>query len=227
MISSRFHSQRSGFTLIEMLVTLGCIAVLAGLVLGAAGKVQATMKTTKCASNLRQIGLAATQWSSDNDGKIVPVYNPDEGYGLSYKHWTGQLAPYLGKTLAPTSSSFSSALEMPVYSCPLRPQRFGYSYNYQYLSWIYPAALINQWVRYAQVTDAPQTVMLVDSYRPGDTTAWKPYVRPPSSSSTDSIPEFRHNGNTANVLWVDGHVTAEKSTSDLMNADNRMWKAQK
>lgn len=227
MISSCFHSRRSGFTLIEMMVTLGCIALLAGLILGVAGKAQAAMHTTKCASHLRQIGMAAMQWSADNDGRIVPVYNPDEGYGLSYKHWTGQLAPYLGKTLSTTVNSFASASEMPVYCCPLRPQRFGYSYNSRYLSWIYPAAQVNQWVRYAQVTEPSRTVMLVDSYQPGNTTAWRPFARPPSSSSTDFIPEFRHGGNTANVLWVDGHVTAEKSTSDLMNADDRMWKVQK
>jgi len=220
-------SNRAGFTLVEMLVTLACIALLVALSMGASQKVYAVAKSSNCSSNLRQIGLGALQWSADNDGKIVPVYNPDEGIGLSYKHWTGLLAPYLGKTLSTNSSSFVSAQEMPVYCCPLLSKRFGYSYNYNYLSWIYPAASINQWIRYAQVSDAAQTVLLVDSYRPADSTSWKPYVRPPSSTSTDSIPNFRHDKNTANVLWVDGHVTGEKVTGDLMNPDNRMWKAQK
>jgi prepilin-type processing-associated H-X9-DG protein len=53
-----------------------------------------------------------------------------------------------------------------------------------------------------------------------DFTAWRTWVRPPSSA-TDYIVDFRHPGPTANVLWLDGHGTAEKP-SPLMDS-TQLW----
>jgi prepilin-type processing-associated H-X9-DG protein len=62
--------------------------------------------------------------------------------------------------------------------------------------------------------------MIMDS---GET-AWKPYTRRPEGSYKDYIVDFRHKG-FANVLWVDGHVSAEKKDGDLMKND-ALWKKQ-
>ena len=216
-VNSRSASQ--AFTLIEMLVACACIAILAAMLLSAIPRVLSGVRATKCQSNLRQIGIAAQLWSADNNGKIVPVFNPGEsGDPLSPLLWTGMLAPYMGRSL--TMSSISSA---PVYICPESPTRFGYGYNYQYLSYIQSATSVNQWISYAQVAHPTETVMIVDNaYPTRGPNAWKSYVRPPAMGVQDVGVDFKHPGKTANVLWLDGHVTAEIKESDAMRNDE-MW----
>ena len=56
------------FSLIELLVVIGVIALLASLLLPALGKAKDSAQTMACASNMHQTQVAAACYASDNNG---------------------------------------------------------------------------------------------------------------------------------------------------------------
>src|SRR5688572_12166276 len=63
----------AAFTLIELLVVIAIIAVLVAILLPALRKARMAAQTAACLSNLRQIGMAATQYVQDNKGWLLDM----------------------------------------------------------------------------------------------------------------------------------------------------------
>ena len=70
------------FTLIELLVVIAIIAILAAILFPVFGAAREKARMGSCASNLKQIGLAAMQYGTDYDNFYMARVTADGGFSV-------------------------------------------------------------------------------------------------------------------------------------------------
>ncbi|HEX8914374.1 MAG TPA: prepilin-type N-terminal cleavage/methylation domain-containing protein [Humisphaera sp.] len=132
--------RRSGFTVVELVVVIGIIALLMAILLPVVGRARESARSVACLSNLRQLGTATVQYLTDNDGWF-PAAAPRSPNALKLHDWVwwraspvhpadvtrSALAKYVGR------SAFAEALRCPSDEAP-RTNMWGtdppYAYSY-------------------------------------------------------------------------------------------------
>lgn len=111
--SRRARSNRSGFSVLELLVVMGVISLLVALLLPAAMRTRASSRRLACLNHLRQISLAVTM-HTDQNGRF-PAAGLFAGTGtLKYHNWVTSLLPQLDQSGLYQQYEFAKSYSDPV-----------------------------------------------------------------------------------------------------------------
>ena len=226
------------FTLIELLVVIAIIAVLAGMLLPALGKVKEQGKTVTCMNNLKNIGLAAVTYQGDFQGFMPGVNN-----GMI--KWNCHQDCFNWKPMTPFAQFLHLYLS---YELIWRNDVNGYAFrpgnvaqcpsdaprNNKYVTHYFSYGQ-NEYCNWRNPTLKPQMLKPEKMHRPAQyiwtTEMWcssadsanlffSDYTYPFSAGANPSSKhiDLRHNSGS-NGLFMDGHVSTSK-LNDLLGKSN-------
>ena len=214
--------RKKEFTLVELLVVIGIIAILAAMLLPALSNARSKARTISCTSNLKQLGIMQELYCNTYAGHFCPLLIPGGGWDAGYDSNGNMSAPgILAKGIGVSENSSTSAL----YQCPSATgytqsytTRFaGYGYNeclgYDYYNPLNPGAIQSQ-LQYPSIIMMNADGGYLD-YGKYEVTS---YLRAPldggkgfGSLKYYGTCDFRHKGTICISVFADGHVESMKN----------------
>ena len=226
--------RQRAFSLVELLVVIGIIAVLIGVLLPALSRAQAAAKRVQCLSNLRQLATASSVYAANNKNSFPPAYysssNGQVAYGYNWD-FTTILDLNTGKKSIVPGLLWMGQTNPQIQQCPVFEGRSntaadphtGYNYNTSYIGHgdleLSPGKLVPP-ARMNQVRKPSETALFGDG-------EWKnganKFMRAPIANPLDphsvvsaGTQGFRHRGMT-NIAFCDGHAESLKDRYTLNN----------
>lgn len=221
----------SGFTLTELLVVIAIISVLAVVAMTVSKRAIDTARSANCVSNLRDLGAAALNYSSENNGSLPPICQLDYG-----KAWTAEAANRWWPSFLAGTTDPSSQLVYKTWRCPEAHddefQKMSADLVYSSYSTLKPVITFitpetpTGGMRLALIRNPDKVWMFGDGGRPLGAAGSNRYQtvaaieRYSKNWATSNRPACRHSGGkNANYVACDGHV-GSLTRKDIETLDN-------
>jgi prepilin-type N-terminal cleavage/methylation domain-containing protein/prepilin-type processing-associated H-X9-DG protein len=226
-------SKRNAFTLVELLVVIGIIAVLIAVLLPTLHRAREAANRIQCGSNLRQIAMAFVMYANENSGSF-PAFasngNTSRQRQWDWIHWQpgrqfedGAIMPYLGSANPQVFRCPSDDVEAhKIVQAGSSNDRYRFSYAMN--RYMDTSGLGGSQVRrFTQVRNSSEKILLVEEdERTIDDGRWEPIVpgsnvnflalrhdlrrELPDSPSVPSMAVLPNAERRGNAAFVDGHV---------------------
>lgn len=217
-----FAAARRGFTLVELLVVIGIIAVLIAILLPVLQKAREQARQVTCASNQRQICIAVLNYANQNQGWLPRIDDPMQLLGSrtpsqaviqtagGWIDWTrGELMPYIAREPSSRQRVFNCPTDAdpkmfinPATSAVL-PRNF--SYNLNGVLRDPPAHPGMGCLRLSQVRQSEHKFVVMEEESPGGIIGSSTDWAPSGPATFISLLSARHSG-YCNEGFFDGHV---------------------
>jgi prepilin-type N-terminal cleavage/methylation domain-containing protein/prepilin-type processing-associated H-X9-DG protein len=133
--SSAPRSCRKGFTLVELLVVIGIIALLISILLPTLQSARRSANSVKCLAALKELGNAFTLYAHNNKGTYPAVYDNQLKGTVTQRRWMEYVAPYisrLGKDMKDYSDIAKIRTNNPLWGCPEWTRSYQYEVKSAY-----------------------------------------------------------------------------------------------